>query len=367
MRLLSAAPRADHATRPVRPRTLRRRLAGLLTLALLGAPALSAGSALADDAAAPVADAVAAAAAADAAEAEGVVTLKDVRRPATTDAAVRPAGLLHGAGCVDVCDAVPGCDAPAAPTCGPACAPGCDGACDGACLPGHACGLGGCLFGGHGLGGHGLGGHGLGGHGHGCPPGRPCPPGHPCPPGLACPGACPGACLLGGGLPLPCPACLIPGLLPGGCLPHALHRDGEPCSCYLCSLSGIGANANNGRKGLLGSYEHVYALDPSYVDRRTGNVWASQQTGVPMAVPLAPNVRHTMEYGWGMPSSRLVPISRPGPPSWLYGPPAGVQVELPATKPTYGRNLPTLPEHGQGGLPRTGVAFPRTLDNAGNR
>ncbi|NNJ27003.1 hypothetical protein LzC2_31000 [Planctomycetes bacterium LzC2] len=156
-------------------------------------------------------------------------------------------------------------------------------------------------------------------------------------------------------------------MCPGGCLPHLLGRCGGSKHCYACSLAGIGANAANGRKGLCGKYEHVYALDPSYVDRRTGQVWASQQTGVPMAVPLAPNVRHTMEYGWGMPSSRLVPISRPGPPSWLYGPPAGVQVELPNTfHSKQGKTRPYIPEHGQG-LPRTGIAFPRTLDSARNR
>lgn len=60
----------------------------------------------------------------------------------------------------------------------------------------------------------------------------------------------------------------------------------------------------------VGTYERVYAVDPYYADSRDGNVYASQATGVPMAVPLAPTVNHTYNYGWGVPSSRLTPVSR---------------------------------------------------------
>ncbi|QDT14903.1 hypothetical protein [Alienimonas californiensis] len=374
MRLQSAAPRAltgltAHAT----PRPLRRRLANLLTLCLLAAPVLSAGSALADDAAEPAAEAVDARAAA-----EGVVSLTDIRRDAAsrTDAAVQPAGLLncHDEGCVDVCDL----------PCGSACH-GCTcdgGVCTGGCGHG-SCGHGRCGPGGCGLFGHcgpscppGYGyGHG-GGPGlclpglpiwnhcppDGCPPGG-CPPGH-CPPGLCLPGHCPlGLCLPGHcppGLCLP-GQCLLPGMCAGqGCgwLSHLCGKCGGHGQCYWCSLVEVDQ--------WHGKYEHVYAVDPNYRDRRTGDVWASQTTGVPMAVPLAPNVRHTMEYGWGMPSSRLVPISRPLPPSSLYGPPPGTTVELPTSHPRHGKTLPYIPEHGQGHLPRTGIGFPRTLDNAGN-
>ena len=374
MRLQPAAPRA-HTAPPVPPQaTLRRRLANLLTLTLLGAPALLGGRALADDPvdapAEPTAAAVVDQDAADPADAEGVVKLSDLRRP-TADAAVRPAGLLHShgpachdEGCVDLCDVAPGhggiCGHGG--VCGPVChGPVCHGpVCHGHCVPGRPCGPGLCLLG-------------LPKFTHDCPPGQ-CGPGHygpgHCGPGLCLPGL---PCL--GGVPclggLPCLGggpCLGLPLLGGHCgwVAHLCGHCGGPGQCYWCSLDGIGADANNGRKGLHGKYEHVYALDPNYRDRRTGDVWASSQTGVPMAVPLAPNVRHTMEYGWGMPSSRLVPISRPGPPSWLYGPPAGTTVELPLTHPTYSKNLPFLPEHDHR-LPRTGVAFPRTIDNAGNR
>ena len=84
---------------------------------------------------------------------------------------------------------------------------------------------------------------------------------------------------------------------------------------------------------------------------------------MPTAVPLAPNVRHTMEYGWGMPSSRLVPISRPAPPSYLYGPPEGVQVELPRTRGGRVQNLPIIPRQ-HPGLGRTATGFGRSTDVA---
>ena len=296
---------------------------------------------------------------------EGVVTLTDraPRATANSDAAVTPAGLLTR---------TPACDA------------GCGDACGGgACCEGGACGNGSC--------GNGACGDGSCGAGNG----RTCGPTFTLPGrclladrGVCCPtcgtGCGPeGYCSSCGAAGVPCggPGLCLPGLpcfgvpgvcLPGACLPGlpgaGLCRgipywapDGGPESCYLASLLGIGANACGDRHGLFGRYEHVYAVNPGYTDRREGNVWASAATGVPMAVPLAPNVRHTMEYGWGMPSSRLVPISRPAPPSYLYGPPAGTAVELPRTRHGRVQNLPIIPELGQGGLHdhRTGTAFER--------
>lgn len=63
----------------------------------------------------------------------------------------------------------------------------------------------------------------------------------------------------------------------------------------------------------VGFYNMVYAVDPYHHDQRDGQVYSAQGSGVPMAVPLAPNVRHTYNYGWGIPSSRLTPISRVAP------------------------------------------------------
>lgn len=64
---------------------------------------------------------------------------------------------------------------------------------------------------------------------------------------------------------------------------------------------------------LFGHYKIVYPVNPGYFDGRDGQVYAAQGYGGPVSVPLAPTVRHTYNYGWGVPSSRLTPISRPLP------------------------------------------------------
>lgn len=63
----------------------------------------------------------------------------------------------------------------------------------------------------------------------------------------------------------------------------------------------------------FGVYRMVYPADPSYFDQRDGQVYAAAGYGGPVAVPIAPNVEHTYNYGWGLPSSRLTPISHPTP------------------------------------------------------
>lgn len=65
---------------------------------------------------------------------------------------------------------------------------------------------------------------------------------------------------------------------------------------------------------LIGCYRLTYPVNPSYFDSRDGQVYAAQGYGGPVSVPLAPVVRHTYNYGWGIPSSRLTPISHPMPP-----------------------------------------------------
>ncbi len=61
---------------------------------------------------------------------------------------------------------------------------------------------------------------------------------------------------------------------------------------------------------LAGHYGMGYPIDPHYFDQRDGRIYAAQGYGHPVAVPLAPNVEYTYNYGWGLPSSRLTPISR---------------------------------------------------------
>ncbi len=60
----------------------------------------------------------------------------------------------------------------------------------------------------------------------------------------------------------------------------------------------------------FGHYKMTYAVDPYQFDQRDGQLYGAQGYGVPVAVPLAPNVRHTYNYGWGIPSSRITPVTR---------------------------------------------------------
>jgi hypothetical protein len=50
------------------------------------------------------------------------------------------------------------------------------------------------------------------------------------------------------------------------------------------------------------------AIDPYYCDPRDTEMYSAQGYGVPVAVPLAPVVKHTYHYGWGVPSSRLIRV-----------------------------------------------------------
>ncbi|QDT39614.1 hypothetical protein [Stratiformator vulcanicus] len=94
------------------------------------------------------------------------------------------------------------------------------------------------------------------------------------------------------------------------------HCNGRGCSLCggkglcQCGLCGWLTNWVTNKHGLGGAYSYVYAVDPNYFDQRDGKVYAANGFGLPVSVPLAPNVRHTYNYGWGVPSSRLTPVSR---------------------------------------------------------
>lgn len=60
----------------------------------------------------------------------------------------------------------------------------------------------------------------------------------------------------------------------------------------------------------FGHYKMTYAVDPYQFDQRDGRLYGAQGYGVPIAVPLAPTVRQTYNYGWGVPSSRVTPVTR---------------------------------------------------------
>lgn len=63
----------------------------------------------------------------------------------------------------------------------------------------------------------------------------------------------------------------------------------------------------------FGAQKDVIALDPNYAhpnDMGT-NYYAAQGYGVPVSVPLPPSVRASYNYGWGLPSSRITPVTSP--------------------------------------------------------
>lgn len=108
------------------------------------------------------------------------------------------------------------------------------------------------------------------------------------------------------------------GLGHGG-LGHGYYSNGCPnpnsqafCNYLRCKF-GYFIPTGGGGQGLpwAGHYSRVYPLNPYYSDSRDGQAWAAQGYGVPISVPLAPVVAYTYEYGWGLPSSRIVPVSRP--------------------------------------------------------
>jgi len=59
----------------------------------------------------------------------------------------------------------------------------------------------------------------------------------------------------------------------------------------------------------LGRQKDIIAVNPGYHDSRDSEMYATQMYGVPTAVPLAPVVRDSYNYGWGMPASRLTPVA----------------------------------------------------------
>lgn len=88
---------------------------------------------------------------------------------------------------------------------------------------------------------------------------------------------------------------------------------------YMKSKFGYFCPTGNCGKGvpLWGKYNLVYAQNPGYTDPRNAYTYAAPGYGTPVNVPLAPNVRHTYNYGWGVPSSRLTPIRQ----AQVVGPP----------------------------------------------
>lgn len=120
-------------------------------------------------------------------------------------------------------------------------------------------------------------------------------------------GGCPtGNCPSGGagGCPTCWPGC------PAGCNRSQCSQD--MINYFHCKFGYfIPTGAGGAGVPFCGKYARVYPQDPYYFDQRDGQAWGAQGYGMPMAVPLAPVVGHTYNYGWGTPSSRLTPVSRP--------------------------------------------------------
>lgn len=64
---------------------------------------------------------------------------------------------------------------------------------------------------------------------------------------------------------------------------------------------------------LFGKYHTTYAQNPHHADPRDSGMYAAQGYGTNITVPLAPNVKHAYNYGWGLPSSRITHISNVAP------------------------------------------------------
>lgn len=63
----------------------------------------------------------------------------------------------------------------------------------------------------------------------------------------------------------------------------------------------------------FGKYHMAYADQPSYVDPRDTRLYAAQGYGMPMTVPLAPNVNYAYNYSAGLPASRITQIGNYNP------------------------------------------------------
>lgn len=106
-----------------------------------------------------------------------------------------------------------------------------------------------------------------------------------------------------------------------------------------CSGDGCLYGCNNGCEECCREHRHgsvVYPLNPWAYDRRDARVYSAQGYGIPLAVPLAPNVHFTYNYGWGIPSSRLTPLSRLQHPQPSLAP-------APAAAPANGTVTPPVP------------------------
>ena len=63
----------------------------------------------------------------------------------------------------------------------------------------------------------------------------------------------------------------------------------------------------------VGKYHMTYADQPDYINPNDTQVYATHQYGMPITVPLAPNVNHAYNYSAGIPASRITTIGNYNP------------------------------------------------------
>jgi hypothetical protein len=106
--------------------------------------------------------------------------------------------------------------------------------------------------------------------------------------------------------PGPCPMC--------GGYHHGTGCPHDVFNYFGCKLGFLFPTGGGGAGSPYhGWYSRVYPQDVGYADPRDGRLWAAQGYGIPVSVPLAPTVSHTYNYSWGIPASRLTPISNIAP------------------------------------------------------
>jgi hypothetical protein len=86
-------------------------------------------------------------------------------------------------------------------------------------------------------------------------------------------------------------------------------------------------------------YTMAYPVNPWYYDPRDTRVYAAVGFGAPMTVPIAPNVQTQVNYGWGIPASRITYISRV---AYQPGAIMGATAPFPAPAPTVAAPVPPV-------------------------
>lgn len=108
------------------------------------------------------------------------------------------------------------------------------------------------------------------------------------------------------------------GLFGGDCYYDRYYTNCEKCYLQRCKdyhfcKDNAWARHLYRKDGIgCGRYHIAYPITPQHFDPRDGRIYAAQGYGIPMAVPVAPNVEHTYNYSWGVPASRITPMSYPG-------------------------------------------------------